>query len=339
VSQQAFPVTFANLPGGNNPAALLDQNFAVCVRGPTPTVVGTVPYWDNTGGTSLNAGYATNPGFGTISALVGLDGSSRLPAVNGSLLTNIPSGLIRSYLAGMTLSNDGVTPNTILDISAGVCADSTQAVMISSATAFTKTTGGAWTSGTGNAGMGLGLTIAINTWYHVFAINNGGNADFYFDTSVTAANKPVGTTAFRRIGSFKTDGSAHILGFVQVYDEFLWTAPINELNTASVPTIATLLTLVGAPTGVQVEALLRVQINNNGAGTAGVLFQSPDETSAVAGATIGNSDMGGDAGSVSISQVTGRTDTSARLRWSASAANVLAFGVTRGWRDFLGRNA
>jgi hypothetical protein len=332
VSQQAFPVTFANLPGGNNPAALLDQNFAVCVRGPTPTVVGTVPYWDNTGGTSLNAGYSTNPGFGTITALVGLDGSSRLPAVNGSLLTNIPSGLIRSYLAGMTLSNDGVTPNTILDISAGVAADSTNAVMINSPTAFKKTTGGAWTSGTGNNGMGLGLTIANSTWYHVFAIINGGNPDFYFDTSAAGANVPVGTTAFRRIGSFRTDASAHILAFNQNGDEFLWSATVGDVN-ASITT-ATSLTLT-VPPGLEVWALFRALLVATT--TNGVTFYPLDQATQVNNTPSGNISLSNTGNGQTAAEFRVRTNTNAQIGAVGAAANAVTI-ATYGWIDYRGRN-
>jgi len=78
----------------------------------------------------------------------------------------------RSYLAGLILSNDGTSPNTVLDISAGQCVDSTNAFVINLA-AFTKSTGGSWAAGSGSNGMGTGLTIANSTWYHVFAIIKG----------------------------------------------------------------------------------------------------------------------------------------------------------------------
>jgi hypothetical protein len=81
--------------------------------------------------------------------------------------------VLRSYIAGLTLSNDGGTPSSVLDIAAGQAADSGNAVMISIG-AFPKSTAGAWTSGTGNNGMGNGLTIANSTWYHVILANNGG---------------------------------------------------------------------------------------------------------------------------------------------------------------------
>ena len=68
----------------------------------------------------------------------------------------------RSLLAGLTLSNDSGTPNSVLDIAAGACADSTNAVPIIG-TAFTKSTAGSWVAGTGNNGMGSGLSVAPST--------------------------------------------------------------------------------------------------------------------------------------------------------------------------------
>jgi hypothetical protein len=49
----------------------------------------------------------------------------------------------QSYLAGLQLSNDGTLPNAVIDISAGVCTDSTNATFIKLG-AFTKNTGGTW---------------------------------------------------------------------------------------------------------------------------------------------------------------------------------------------------
>jgi hypothetical protein len=244
--------------------------------------------------------------------------------------------LPRSYLAGLTLSNDGGTPNTILDISAGSCRDGTDATNIVLA-AFTKSTGGAWAAGSGSNGMGAGLTIAVSTWYHVFAIINAGSADVYFDTDAGAANKPASTTAFRRIGSFKTDASAHILAFSQFGEEFLWGAVIQETSAATVPTSATLLSLGGIPSGVKVRARLRIIVLN--ASVQHVLVQSPDETSAIANATLGNADVTAPSASGNFGNLIVRTNTSAQVRWSTTGSGMTAYTVSYGWFDDRGRNA
>src|SRR5260370_28218519 len=105
--------------------------------------------------------------------------------------------------------------------------------------------------------MGQGLTIANNTWYHVFAIFNGATDDVYFDTSISAANHPPGYTAFRRLGSFLTDGSAHIIPFVQSGDRFDWLTPVSTGTLSPASTTAQDATLTsGTPPGVAVEAIL-----------------------------------------------------------------------------------
>lgn len=162
----------------------------------------------------------------------------------------------RSYLAGLQLSNDATTPNSVLDISAGVCRDSTNAATITLG-AFTKSTAGTWVAGSGNNAMGAGLTIAASTWYHVFAIINAGAADVYFDTSVTAANAPASTTAHRRIGSFLTDGSAHIVAFTQNGDEFLWKQEFQNTSAVNTTTVSAA-TTVSTPLGVETIAKLHI---------------------------------------------------------------------------------
>lgn len=149
--------------------------------------------------------------------------------------------LPRSYIAGLTLSNDGTTPNTVLDISAGQATDSTNAVMISLGT-FTKSISGAWASGSGSNGLGNSVTISTNSFYHVILAYNNGIPDIYFDTSATGANRPAGITdtKVRRIGSFRTDGSSHIVAFQQIGDFFWYSnGGYHEASSQNVGTTAT----------------------------------------------------------------------------------------------------
>lgn len=251
--------------------------------------------------------------------------------------------VIRSYLAGLTLSNDGVSPNTVLDVAAGTCADSTNAAMINLG-AFTKSTGGSWVAGSGSNGMGQGLTIAATTWYHVFAIINGGAADVYFDTSVTAANKPTSTTAFRRLGSFLTDGSSHIVAFVQDGDNFWWAAPVAPSVTATNPgTSAVTRGLTGIPTGVVVQAILQIIVENSGVAGAAFAYFSDLTTNDVAPSlsftdtTEADSVAGGNT--VGATRLNIRVNTSAqiRTRLSYSDASVTLTINALGWLDSRGR--
>lgn len=249
---------------------------------------------------------------------------------------SIDPSYLRSYLAGVMLSNDGTSPNSVLDISAGVAADSTDAVLIKIG-AFTKSTAGAWSAGTGNDGMGNGLTIANSTWYTVCLANNSGSPDIWFDTSATCANRPSGITdtLYRRIGSFKTDGSAHILKFVQNGDDFLWVSPTEEQSSATMPTSLTALSLIGVPTGVEVWAKMRLFIDPPTAG--GAILSGADASSDAVG--TGNFDMFSPVASQqSVAPITARTSTSAQVRWQASQASTVAFLWSLGWTDRRGRD-
>lgn len=337
MTQATFPYTLANLAGGTQPLSKIDSNFNVTVLGDTVTTQNNVPIWGNASGTYITTGLPTTPASGTIAKIVGVDASNKLPVADASNLTNVPPGVIQNYISGLTLANDGVTPNSVLDIATGTAADSTNATMITLASAFTKSTAGTWVAGTGANGMGTGLTIANSTWYHVFAIVNTSAADIYFDTSLTAANKPAGTTAFRRIGSFKTDGSAHILAFTQTGNLFQWAvAPLDGSAIALADTTAHLLTLSVAP-GVKVEAIFNAALE--GVTNGQLLISSPDLTDAAASLTaaplfnletynVGSAAWGG--------QFRVLTNTSAQIRYRSSAAANTFYVATLGWVDIRG---
>jgi len=161
------------------------------------------------------------------------------------------AALPRNYISGFGLTNDTTTPATVLAVAAGQASDSTNTATISG-TAFRKSIGGSWVAGTGANGMGVGLTVSANTWYHVFAIVASGSYDVYFDTSLTAANKPAGSTAVRYIGSIKTDGSAQIIGFTQVGQYFYWASQIIDIGLPT--TTSNTLAVISTPPGINCVA-------------------------------------------------------------------------------------
>ena len=239
----------------------------------------------NLTGDVTSAGNATT--LATVNANVGSFTNANITVNAKGLITAAANGaggapVIANYITGFTLSNDGTTPNTILDVAVGNAADSTNASMITGS-AFKKTTGGTWVAGTGNAGMGTGLTVAASTWYHVFAIINSGSFDVYFDTSASAANKPAGTTAFRYIGSFKTNGSSNILTFVQTGNYFYWQVPPLDLNFGAATT-ATLVTL-SVPPGFNTLPLVQLE-DSSGVGGHGYYLWQPSLGSVVTGAML-----------------------------------------------------
>ena len=161
---------------------------------------------------------------------------------------------LNGYINGFGLSNDGTSSNTVLDIAAGYATDSTNTVPITG-TAWTKTTGGTFVAGTGNAGLGSGLTLTANTGYHVFAIICSGSFDIYFDTSITAANKPACTSSFRYIGDFRVNASSNILGFSQQGQKITYNTAVTDV-AASNTSLTTYTATV--PSGVVVFPIQRV---------------------------------------------------------------------------------
>lgn len=238
-----------------------------------------------------------------------------------------------NFMTGFTLSNDGTAPNTTLDIAPGQCRDSANAVNIILTTAFTKKTGGSWVAGSGNNGMGVGLTVAASTWYHVFAILNGGNPDIYFDTLVAGTNAPAGTTALRRIGSVKTNASSAIMAFVQLGNEIIWVTPYTEYSNVGLLASVSSIGLGGVPPGLKVIAKVR-QFASNAA--LGILLQSSDEASCIANTTItGMNDMyEASSGNPVASNLIVRTSTGALVKSSAQAAVAAGYWLfTVGWAD------
>jgi hypothetical protein len=186
--------------------------------------------------------------------------------------------------------------------------------------------------------MGAGLTVAASTWYHVFSIVNAGAADVYFDTSVTAANAPSGTTAFRRIGSILTDASSHIVAFSQNGDEFLMGNSFDNVAGVATPTVAALITLSNVPPGVKVNALFSATLEYS-SGTDAILFWSQDQPNVGIG-------LGGSGQSlrsyVSGEQNSGmfnvRTNTSQQIYVNGLSAAGIYYLNVLGYIDRRGRD-
>jgi hypothetical protein len=247
---------------------------------------------------------------------------------------------IRSYLAGLTLSTAG--SSTSFSVADGSAADSTNAVTMNLA-ATTKNTN-SFAAGSGNGSLDAG-TIAINTWYHVHLIyrSDTGGTDILTSLSATAPTLPTNFTHFRRIGSFKINGSAQITGFVQVGDKFLWLAPVLDVNVSSVGTSAVTRTLT-VPTGLVIEPIMSVTLDANSA-TAGeqVYLSSLSQTDV---ATSGDNVQVAILADGVTQQVAGMvpgvfTNTSAQIRsrLTIGGAGAALRIKTHGWIDRRGRDA
>lgn len=254
---------------------------------------------------------------------------------------------VTGAISGLTLSRNAVTT---LGIAVGSATSEANGHRLAIGSAFTKTLS-SWAVGTGNGGLDTG-SVAINTWYHTHIIrrDSDGLIDFLHSTSATAPTMPSGYTARRRIGSFRTDGSAQIIAFSQFGDEFLWDAAVIDLDAVAPGATAVTRTLT-VPTGVKVIALFDGGVNQNSVTGFAVNFSSLDSsdqasqlasTAALTGIiSVGGANLGIGNATWHFASQRVRTNTSGQIRSRASSAATAAERVgiiTRGWIDFRGRD-
>ena len=255
---------------------------------------------------------------------------------------NLPAG----YMSGLGLANNGTDAAHDINVAAGVCRDAAGAADIS-LSALVKQIDATWAAGTNQGGLASSLTAPANdTWYHVFAIVVGGVADVGFDTSITAANLVAdhAATAYRRIGSVLTDGSANIIGFLQIGDTFLWQAWVNDYTSAT-PGASEITTALTVPPGVSVEARLAIAaVDGTGGSNAVVTMRVYHPDAAAATPAAGNSQIVGEntsnldtkGGSAEVGVM---TDTAGQVQWQITYTNLSVASITTiGWRDPRGRN-
>jgi hypothetical protein len=194
---------------------------------------------------------------------------------------SVISAVLRSYIAGLTLSTAG--SSNIFGIAAGVAADSTNSVMMALAAALTKTTS-AWAVGSGNGAFdGTGAAPSTTTgWYHVHLIRrpDTGVVDVLISASPTAPTLPANYTQFRRIGTLLTDASNHWVAFQQFEDTFYWVTSALDLNATSPTSNVDVTLTLSVPSGIRVKPMLRVSASSNSQNSADIAVRSPDLMSA-----------------------------------------------------------
>lgn len=151
------------------------------------------------------------------------------------------------YLNGLILSNNATTPNTKLDVAAGICRDSTNSIDINlgnylnqgntAITANSATTINFAVNGANGLDTG---TFAASTFYYVLVIADSSNKNqpaAIASLSATAPTLPFGYDSFRLVGAVKSDGSTHLLAFYASGNSsvrfFEWDAPIAVTVTDS----------------------------------------------------------------------------------------------------------
>ena len=269
---------------------------------------------------------------------------------NDPVLISLP----QSYLAGLGLKNDGTDADHDIVTAIGECRDTANGVNITLAAAMIKQIDATWAAGTNQGGMSNSLFTdptphpRVDTWYHLHAIVVGGNADVGFDTSINAANLIAdhGATAYRRIGSVKTDGSSNILAFLQIGDRFYWDVSKPDIVDADPGTSAVIATLPSIPTGYKVPAIMSWGIEDDSVSATtfkyvkisdpdltAVAPSNSDFTTSYAASSTGNNELAPAYGEF-------MTDASAQIRYQVteSAADITVRGMVHGWIDRRGRD-
>jgi hypothetical protein len=240
-------------------------------------------------------------------------------------------------LRGLVTTNNVALPNTRIDVTAGECLDSTGAVVIVGG-AMTKKIDALWAAGDTNGGLATGV-VAENTTYHFFVIRKDSDltADYLFDTSLTAANKPAGYTYFRRLWSIMTDGSSNIRAFLAAGDTCYWTVPPLDHNGAATSAAWTAVTLT-VPAGLALPVFGTLQSGDGGtANSSGMLaLRNGDGSDAAPASDLGISIATALAGSTDEVAATWGlilTSTARQIGYYATAAAPRLYLRTRGYID------
>lgn len=245
----------------------------------------------------------------------------------------------KNHISGFKMRNDTDTAHDI-EIGIGQARNDDDDLNVELAAVLTKRIDAAWVEGDNNGGMATG-TVANNTWYHMFLISQDSdptNIDVTFDISTTGANAPTGWTSERRVGSVLTNGSANILNFHDNGNgEILWDSPIEDLDTGSVGTSPTSITM-SVPLGFASEA--RFSAFGDDGLIAFFKFFSPDQSDQTASETAAPghqiaADPGVATGNSCQLQIW--TNTSSIVKVTSSVATTQVRVWTDGYRDLRGK--
>jgi len=263
-----------------------------------------------------------------------LDGSGAysVPAGTVGVTYNAIAGCLPSSMAGTSTTAS-------MTVSSGQAANSTNAVYITGA-------GYSWAVSNGNAINGYqgGTTLPNSSTIHMFLCTGASGTGTFASTSLTPTLPTGYAVSYRRIFSFKTNGSGAPLPYTAVEVEggavVCWlTTQVLDGNATSIGTSRTLLTL-SIPTGVKMQPIYRAR---SSASSNSIIFTSPDETDVAPSGTgwswttaPGDDVTYGD-GTYTTTTAGGQlliTNTSGQIGARAHAASDTLYLVTRGFKDF-----
>ena len=146
------------------------------------------------------------------------------------LVSNIPVTYSLPGVLGFTQANDGVSPNTIMDLNASrvvlanTSGSSIQFVAPSQCRINFATTGS-------YGGLDTG-SIASSTWYYTYYVSNGTSIGCFASLSATSPSIS-GSYFFVRVGAVRTDGSSNLLRVSQAAEVVTYTTQPSITPNAS----------------------------------------------------------------------------------------------------------
>lgn len=192
-----------------------------------------------------------------------VDGVGRMTFYQGAYAPDMLPPRYRGYPA-MSVSGNSFS------IAAGAwrAADGAVDIRLDATLQKSLQSSGGWAAGNNQNGLFTGAR-APSSWYHVFVIrrDSDGAVDVGFDTSIAAANRPSGWTAYRRVWSLLTDASGNLRTFFQAGADCIWSDRISVANGLNV-TGADQLISIPVPAGFASLAHVSLSAQPVGSSTA-----------------------------------------------------------------------
>ena len=279
----------------------------------------------------------------------------------GTLLGSRVAIQARNYIDGLQISWNQAALSWTVSIAAGAAMDSTNTVMMTNTSTFTKSlidsTGLVYDPFVVGGGLGgcepLFMTpIAAGIWVHVFilgALDNGVvvQSDAGFDTDVNATRlisyasgyMTTGNIVYRRVGSvlLAKPGSYYtITKFIQTGDIFVWAASPTVFNAtvATTPSFTTITSIT--PLGVTCKSWMHCYVGYYASGNTIHLIDGIYPTSTTSGHFLYVPSLSGAATDCMIEMVTGVASDIYAFKNSASNNPTLVLHGIR-YQDFRGR--
>lgn len=233
--------------------------------------------------------------------------------------------------AGLTVTNNAGTPNTIIDVTAD------QAVIYGgNATAYAiNISVSINTSVNGANGMDTGGR-PTSGWVNVFLISNGASTAGLASLSATAPALPSGYTFAVRVGAMRTDGSQNFLRTLQKGNQTKYLNTIAANPTMGVANTGVAFGAVAVanfvpPTATSLVAKIDAQTNGAGPSICGVSAYQPGNLPN--NAPFAELEVGTNGNAVNFYGATSELVLESSNVWYASSGMASCTLFAHGWRD------